>query len=72
MNNAFYGKTMENIRGRLNVKMLNTHEEARAMFNKPLYKDHVVFNDNLIAVLNNVPSVKFDKPILSCNVYFRL
>ena len=63
MNNAFYGKTMENIRGRVNVKMLNTHEEARRMFSKPTYKDHVVFNDNLIAVLNNVPSVKFNKPI---------
>ena len=63
MNNAFYGKTMENIRGRVNVKILNTHEEARRMFSKPTYKDHVVFNDNLIAVLNNVLSVKFYKPI---------
>ena len=43
--------------------MLNTHEEAISMFSKPLYKNHVVFNDNLIAVLNNVSSVKFDKPI---------
>ena len=63
MNNAFYGKTMENIRGRVNVKMLKTQEEARKMFSKPTYKDHVVFNNDLIAVLNNVPSVKFDKPI---------
>ena len=63
MNNAFYGKTMENIRSRVNVKILNTHEEARRMFSKPTYKDHVVFNDNLIAVLNNIPSVKFDKLI---------
>ena len=63
MNNAFYVKTMENIRGRVNVKMLKTHEEARRIFSKPLYKDHVVFNDNFIAVLNNVPSVKLDKPI---------
>ena len=63
MNNAFYGKTMENIRGRVIVKMFNTHEESRTMFSKPAYKDHVVFNDNFIAVLNNVPSVKFDKPI---------
>ena len=62
---------MENIRGRVNVKM-NIHEEARTMFSKPLYKDHVVFNDNLIAVLNNVPSIKFDKTNLSWNVYFRL
>ena len=63
MNNAFYGKTMETIRGRVNVKILNTHEEARRMISKPIYKDHVVFNNDLIAVLNNVSSVKFDKPI---------
>ena len=33
------------------------------MFSKPLYKDHIIFNDNLIGVLNNIPFVKFDKPI---------
>ena len=32
------------------------------MFSKPLYKDHIIFNNNLLAVLNNIPSVKFDKP----------
>ena len=33
------------------------------MFSKSLYKDHIIFNDNLIGVLNNIPSAKFDKPI---------
>ena len=33
------------------------------MFSKPLYKDHIIFSDNLIGVLNNISSVKFDKPI---------
>ena len=63
MINAFYGKTMENIRGRVSINLLETEQEARTMFSKPTCEDHVVFNDNLIAVLNNVPSVKFDKPI---------
>ena len=63
MNNAFYGKTMENIRDRVSIKLLNTEQEVRKMFIKPLYKDHIIFNDNLIAVLNNIPFVKFDKPI---------
>ena len=63
METKFYGKTMGNIRGRVNVIILNTHEEARRMFSKPTYKDHVVFNDNSIAVLNIIPSAKFDKPI---------
>ena len=63
MNNAFYGKTMENIRDRVSVKLFNTEQDVRKMFSKPLYKDHIIFNDNLIAVLNNIPFVKFDKPI---------
>ena len=63
MNNAFYGKTMENIRGRVSIKLLNNGEEAKKMFSKPTYKDHIIFNENLLAVLNNIPSVKFDKPI---------
>ena len=29
MNNAFYGKTMENIRGRVNVKMLKTAQRSK-------------------------------------------
>ena len=33
------------------------------MFSKPTYKDHIIFNKDLIAVVNNVSSVKFDKPI---------
>ena len=63
MNNSFYGKTMENIRGRVNVNLHSTEQEARKMFSKPTYKDHIIFNEDLIAVLNNISSVKFDKPI---------
>ena len=58
MNNSFYWKTMENIRGRVSNKLLETEQDARKMFSKPLYKDHTIFNDNLIiGVLNNIPSV---------------
>ena len=63
MNNAFYGKTMENIRERINLKFAKTKEQARQMFSKPTYKDHIIFTDDLIAILNNNPSVKFNKPI---------
>ena len=63
MNNSLYGKTMENIRDRICIKLLRTGEEARTMFSKPLYKGHIRFSDNLIGVLNNISSVKFDKSI---------
>ena len=54
---------MENIRGRVSIKLLETEKEARTMFSKPLYKDHIIFNNNLVGVLNNISSVKFDKRI---------
>ena len=63
MNNAFYGKTMENIRGRINLKLTMNPDEALKLFSKPNFKSVIPFKDNLIAVLNNIPSIKFDKPI---------
>lgn len=63
MNNAFYGKTLENIRDRKQVKLTSSAEEARKMFSKPNYKDHVIFSPDLLAILTNVTSIKFNKPI---------
>ena len=47
MNNSFYGKTMENIRGRVSVNLHSTEQEVRKMFSKPTYKDHIIFNEDL-------------------------
>ena len=63
MNNAFYGKTMENIRNRCDIKLLNNENEIKKFMNKPNFKDSVIFNDNLVAIVNNITSIKFNKPI---------
>ena len=63
MNNSFYGKTLENIRGRSEVKLITSKEEAKKYISKPKFKDSIIFNENFIAIVNNVTSVKFDKPI---------
>ena len=62
-NNAFYGKTLENIRNRKKINLLTDREDARKQFSKPTYDDHVIFNNNLLAIVHNVTSVKFNKPI---------
>ena len=63
MNNAFYGKTMENIRNRSDIKLLSDENEVKKYINKPNFKDSIIFNENLVAIVNNITSIKFDKPI---------
>ena len=63
MINSFYGKTLENIRGRSEIKLVTSKEEAKKYINKPNFKDSTIFNEDLVAIINNVTSVKFDKPI---------
>ena len=63
MNNSFYGKTLENIRGRCEIKLTINREEVKKYINKPNFKDSIIFNDNLVAISNNITSIKFNKPI---------
>ena len=63
MNNSFYGKTLENIRGRSSVKLTTSRSEAKKSISKPNFKDSVIFNENFVAIINNVTSIKFNKPI---------
>ena len=63
MNNAFYGKTMENIRDRHEIRLLSDENEVRKYINKPNFKDSIIFNENLVGIINNITSIKFNKPI---------
>ncbi|XP_018401236.1 PREDICTED: uncharacterized protein LOC108778519 [Cyphomyrmex costatus] len=66
MNNAVFGKTMENVRDRVDVKLVtawNGRYGAEAMIAKPNYHSRSVFAENLIAVELCKLKVKFNKPI---------
>ena len=63
MNNSVFGKTMENIRNRVNVKLVNTKEKARKLIAKPNFKSCKVFNENLISVHMKKTSLVMNKPV---------
>ena len=66
MNNAVFGKTMENVRNHADVKLLTKWDGrygAEAMIAKPNFHSRSVFAENLIAVELRKLEVKFDKPI---------
>ena len=63
MNNSVFGKTMENIRNRVNVKLVNTEERLKKLSAKPNYKSCKIFNENLISVYMKKTSLTMNKPV---------
>lgn len=61
MNNSVYGKTMENVRNRINFKLVSTEEKALNIRNTK--KKFTIFNDNLVGVHLLKTEVKLNKPI---------
>ena len=50
MNNSVFGKTMENIRNRVDVKLVNNVKKVKKLAAKPNFKFPKIFSENLIAV----------------------
>ena len=63
MNNAVFGKTMENIRNRVNIKLVGMGEKFKKLAAKPNYKDRIIFNENLVSVHMKKTSLTMDKPV---------
>jgi hypothetical protein len=63
MNNAFYGKTLENIRNRTSIQLIADENKAAKLFSKTTYKRSTVYNENLIAIHMRKKVLLFSKPI---------
>ena len=63
MNNAVFGKTMENIRNRVNIKLVNTGEQFKKLVAKPNYESRKIFNKNLVSVHMKKTSLTMNKPV---------
>ena len=61
MNNSVFGKTMENIRNRVNIKLVNDREKAKKLTAKPNFKHLNIFCEELIAVHMKKTSLIFNK-----------
>ena len=50
MNNSVFGKTMENLRKRVDVRLVTDDKIRIKMPAKPTYVSSKIFNENLVAV----------------------
>ena len=63
MNNSVFGKTMENIEKRVNVKLVTKREEAMKLSSDPNFESFTIFDENLIAIHMKREKLFYNKPI---------
>ena len=63
MNNGVFGKTIENIRKRQNVILVDDRKLANKLSSKPNFEGATIFDENLVAVHMKKTEVYFNKPI---------
>ena len=63
MNNSVFGKTIENIRNRVDIKLVTTPKQAEKYIYRPNYTGRTTFSDNLVAIHMGKTSIYMNKPI---------
>ena len=63
MNNSVFGKTIENIRKRQSVEIMDDRKKALKLSSKPNFDRVTIFDEHLVAVHMKKTEVYFNKPI---------
>ena len=63
MINSVYGKTMKNLRKRINVGYVNNKKDFLKYTSRPTYVSHKLFNKNFAAIHEIKQILVFNKPI---------
>ena len=63
MNNAVFGKTMENIRKRVDIRLVHSEKKAQKLVNKPNFEHLTIFDENLVAIHMKKTMLYHNKPV---------
>ena len=63
MNNSVFGKTIENIRKRQNIELVDNRKKAAKLTSRPNFDRATIFDKHLIAVHMKKTEVYFNKPV---------
>ena len=64
MNNAVFGKMIENVRKRPEIKLVVTEQHRKKLASEPNYKSCVAFSDHLLAIEMRKTRIYMNKPIM--------
>ena len=69
LNNAAYGKTMENMRKRIKIRIVKTHKDFLKYASTPTYISYNFFGKRLVAIHEKKEQLTLNKPIYAgCTV----
>ena len=63
MNNAVFGKTMENVRKHRDIKLVTTGKRRNQLASEPNYHTTKYFSENVLAMEMKKTKVKMNKPV---------
>ena len=63
MNNCVFGKTIENIENRVDIKLVEDKEKARTLVAKPNYNHCTIFDEHLLAIHMTKTKIYYNKPV---------
>ena len=63
MNNSVFGKTMENIRNRVDIQLCSKKEKASKLFSKTNFDKRTILSENLIVIHMHRKKIMLNKPI---------
>ena len=63
MNNAVFGKTMENVRKHRDIKLVTTDKRRNQLVSEPNYHTRKCFSENLMAIKTIKTKVKMNKAV---------
>ena len=63
MINSIYGKTMENLRKRINIRQVNNEKDFLKYSSRPTHNTNKIFGKNYAAIHEIKPALTLNKPI---------
>jgi hypothetical protein len=63
MNNAVFGKTMENMREHVNIGLYTEEKRVQKQINKPPFLQQNIYSEGLVAIKQSKYEVELNKPI---------
>ena len=62
MNSANYGRTMENLKNRIDLKLLSNKKDYLKRTSKPSYISHKIFDNDLVTIRKNKVTLMLKSP----------